>query len=184
MSGAGDAWRPRAVAAAYLTLGVLAVFINTGQGLYNPWIQVWNNCTDRFDRQDIPLFSWKTPQFLASSGLVIELCTRAVNDETRFFVASRKEFEIMPLMKYPWTCPEINFRARQYLHLGYVHLAMKDLNLAASTYPDCAMTYDARGAVHISTYKDEDSGCLDLERACGLGICNNLILAWTKGQCG
>ena len=50
---------------AYLLLGLAAVLINSGQGLYNPSTQLWNDYpnVDVFPEY---LYDWRYPQFLAS----------------------------------------------------------------------------------------------------------------------
>jgi hypothetical protein len=58
-------WTKRMIATGFLTLGILGVFINSYQGLYNIYTQAWNEFPDS-DVYTEYLFSWKYPQFLAS----------------------------------------------------------------------------------------------------------------------
>jgi hypothetical protein len=64
-----------AVAAAYLILGLAAVFINSYQGLYNVSTQRWNGFqfAPNIDRHPRYLLDWQNPQFLATSN---SLCDR------------------------------------------------------------------------------------------------------------
>jgi hypothetical protein len=56
----------RIIAGGYITLGLLGIFINSYQGLYNVYTVVWNLYPD-IDEHPAYLFSWKYPQFLATS---------------------------------------------------------------------------------------------------------------------
>lgn len=61
------AWR--ACLGAYLALGLLAVGVHVGQGLFNPAVQAWNRAPHpRLSRA--LLFDWHCPQFLASAAHV------------------------------------------------------------------------------------------------------------------
>jgi hypothetical protein len=76
-AGASTA-RPRAQAAfvaSYLFLGVVAIWINTGQGLYNRHTEAWNGgiMAPDVDRHHRYLLDWRYPQFLASNR---SLCQR------------------------------------------------------------------------------------------------------------
>jgi hypothetical protein len=64
----------RAMIAAYLALGLVGVFINGYQGLFNLNTAAWNGAMlPDVDRDPSYLFDWRYPQFLASSGA---LCAR------------------------------------------------------------------------------------------------------------
>jgi hypothetical protein len=52
---------------SYIALGMVGVFINTGQGLYNPSTYLWNK-DPNVDRYPEYLFDWKYPQFLATES--------------------------------------------------------------------------------------------------------------------
>ena len=179
-----NAWKTRAVAATYLVLGLIAILINTGQGLYNPWTQLWNNCIDDFDRPESALFSWKTPQVLATSEGVIEHCTKTVNKDGGFFVAAKSGYKLVLLQKDPRSCKEMNERAMAYLKLGYIEKSMEDLEQAVIKFPSCAWAYDFRGIVFIDVLHNSLYGCRDLEKACSLGVCDNLYLSRARGYCG
>lgn len=68
---------PRLRSLASVTFAVLAlagVFVNTVQGLYNPWTRTWNAWYDVTEdvgyRDEAYMFDWRYPQFLASPDLV------------------------------------------------------------------------------------------------------------------
>lgn len=57
------------LACAYLSSGLLALAMHSGQGLWNPAVQAWNRGPGRsLDRA--VLFDWRYPQFLASEARV------------------------------------------------------------------------------------------------------------------
>ena len=190
MSVTGDAWKFRAVAATYLALGLIAVFINIGQGLYNPWIQTWNGCIEYFERPEDALFSWELPQVLATSESVTEFCNKALNDKDRYFVTVKvghevpgnSKYDLYILLRNPKSCQELNTRALAYLKLGHLDKTMEDLERALSTFPDCAHTYETRGTVLLRSFMDR-TGCRDLEKACDLGSCDNYLDIKREGYC-
>lgn len=53
----------------YVVLGVIAVVLHGGQGLFNPAVQRWNYTPDVDTHQHL-LMSWRYPQFLATSGQI------------------------------------------------------------------------------------------------------------------
>ena len=57
--------RDRAAAAVLALAAVFAVFVNTGQGLYNRYTAYWNS-TPNIDQYPEYLFDWRYPQFLAN----------------------------------------------------------------------------------------------------------------------
>jgi hypothetical protein len=56
----------RIISGGYITLGLLGIFINSYQGLYNIHTAIWNLYPD-IDEYPAYLYSWKYPQFLATS---------------------------------------------------------------------------------------------------------------------
>lgn len=65
MGSAPAAVRTTAVV-LYLGLGFIAIFINSYQGLYNPYTAQWN-ATPNIDQHPQYVFDWRYPQFLASA---------------------------------------------------------------------------------------------------------------------
>jgi hypothetical protein len=59
-------WFRYSAAGVYLTLGVLAIWINSYQGLNNKWTQVWNENPIMKVSPVENLFNWRYPQFLAT----------------------------------------------------------------------------------------------------------------------
>jgi hypothetical protein len=57
-------WR-RSVLALFVAASLLAIFINTYQGLYNPLTAAWN-ARPNIDEHPELLFDWDHPQWLAS----------------------------------------------------------------------------------------------------------------------
>ncbi len=63
----------RAAATGYLLLGLVGVFINSYQGLYNVHTARWNGgLTPNIDLHPEYLFNWKYPQFLATGASLCE----------------------------------------------------------------------------------------------------------------
>lgn len=64
----------RLAVGALVALTVVGVFVNTIQGLYNPWTHTWNAWHDATEdvgfRDEVYMFDWRYPQFLASPDLV------------------------------------------------------------------------------------------------------------------
>jgi hypothetical protein len=64
----------RLALAAFIALALVGVFVNTVQGLYNPWTRTWNAWhwpdQDANYQDEIYMFDWRFPQFLASPELV------------------------------------------------------------------------------------------------------------------
>jgi hypothetical protein len=56
----------RVISGGYIVLGLLGIFLNSYQGLYNVYTGVWNLYPD-IDENPEYLFSWKYPQFLATN---------------------------------------------------------------------------------------------------------------------
>lgn len=70
----GSEWRRagpalRLGAVVYLTLAVPAIAINSGQGLFNPAVRLWNE-QPNIDLHRQVLFDWRFPQFLASDSQI------------------------------------------------------------------------------------------------------------------
>lgn len=86
---------------------------------------------------------------------------------------------------------DINSRnAEAYYNRGNVHhslgmhdLAIKDYNEAAEIKPGDAVLYSRRGYVHLVELGHEIKGCLDLQRACKLGECENYNAAVQRDDC-
>ncbi len=76
-SDAQTHWSPatrRLIAATFLLLAAFGIFINTSQGLYNPWTRDWNvwyrageNAGTRYE---VYMLDWRYPHFLASPDQV------------------------------------------------------------------------------------------------------------------
>lgn len=59
----------RGAVSIYLLFGLAAIYINTWQGLQNPYIQVWNEVPDVGSNNKC-LFDWRYPQFLADKDSI------------------------------------------------------------------------------------------------------------------
>ncbi len=57
---------------SYLLLGLLGIFINTKQGLYNTYAASWNSKTN-IDRNLKFLSDWRFPQFLADKNMLVRI---------------------------------------------------------------------------------------------------------------
>ena len=57
------------VSMLYVTLGLVAILIHSGQGLFNPYAQHWNT-RPNVDPHPELVFDWRHPQFLASEALL------------------------------------------------------------------------------------------------------------------
>ncbi|MDP2166808.1 MAG: hypothetical protein Q8J64_00575 [Thermodesulfovibrionales bacterium] len=61
---AAKKWITVACAAVFFVLGAAGIFINTAQGLYNPYAGQWWNTFPNINEHTERLFDWRYPQFL------------------------------------------------------------------------------------------------------------------------
>lgn len=74
-------------------------------------------------------------------------------------------------------------RGNVYHSLGSHDLAIKDYNKAIEFKPGDAVLYSRRGYVHLVELGHEIKGCLDLQKACKLGECDNYDAAVQRDDC-
>ena len=74
-------------------------------------------------------------------------------------------------------------RANVHHNLGKHDLAIKDYNKAIENKPGSAVFYSRRGYVHLVELGHEIKGCLDLQKACKLGECENYNAAVQRDDC-
>ena len=68
-------------------------------------------------------------------------------------------------------------------NLGRYDLAIEDYNKAIEIKPGAAVLYSRRGYVHLVELGHEIKGCLDLQKACKLGECENYDAAVQRDDC-
>lgn len=159
-----------AVACIYLTLATVGVFINTWQGLYNPWVQNWNTCMGKYDNANTALFSWSNSQIFATQESVRKLCAYSHMDD-------------LLRQEKPITCETIDTMAREYLFLGKADVAFEAVELGESLFPDCAQLYSTKGLIFLKSPDYREMGCRNLIKACALGNCDNIYTARARDLC-
>ncbi|MBN1994189.1 MAG: hypothetical protein JW953_15935 [Anaerolineae bacterium] len=107
-------------AGGYMTLGVVAVFINVYQGLYNPYTYLWLK-NPNIDRYPEYLFNWKYPQFLASEE---SLRQRSLEHQQKrlntYALGDTITYESSDAVFWNWYEPEIGWRWSQGTSAGIV----------------------------------------------------------------
>ena len=106
------------------------------------------------------------------------------------FVNEEKKLYEQAIKNYT-SALDINSRnAEAYYNRGNVHhslgshdLAIKDYNKAIEIKPGAAVFYSRRGYVHLVELGHEIKGCLDLQKACKLGECENYDAAVQRDDC-
>jgi len=70
-----------------------------------------------------------------------------------------------------------------YSHKRKFEKAINAFNRAIEINPNYADALDSRGLLYLITAKDKQQACVDLNKACDLGVCKAYKMAKRKGDC-
>lgn len=70
-----------------------------------------------------------------------------------------------------------------YTHKRMLAKALEQFDLALEINPNYADALDARGLLYLITGTNKDKACVDLKKACEMGVCKAYNLAKKKGDC-
>lgn len=87
--------------AAYFTLGAVAIWINSYQGVFNKWAVDWNDFPPLEEDVRRFTFDWKYPQFLADGELLKNKVLDYYGKDRVFVIVDNERNEITYLLRLP-----------------------------------------------------------------------------------